>query len=85
MDVKVVSEYSFGEFCKTIEKHIVDGYRFDFSKNSHYPIAFVSNYSCKMIKSAGLTSTKTNTNAEEDKEVEEVVVTKQRGRPKMED
>lgn len=53
-DIKVVTAFSFWEFCNEVQALIIEGYRFS-SDNDKMPSAYVGNYSCVMVKEATAT------------------------------
>jgi hypothetical protein len=48
-EIKVVTAFSFWDFCNEVQTLIIEGYRFS-SDNEKMPSAYVGNYSCVMVK-----------------------------------
>lgn len=48
-NTKVVTAFSFWEFCTEVQQLILDGYRFS-TDNDKMPSAYVGNYSCVMVQ-----------------------------------
>lgn len=48
-NTKVVTAFSFWEFCTEVQALVIDGYRFS-TDNDKMPSAYVGNYSCVMVK-----------------------------------
>jgi len=58
-DLKIET-YSLYEFCDSIQKAIVEGWRFDFDDNAAFPTAFGSMLTCVMKKPSGNSSNSSN-------------------------
>lgn len=49
MQTKQITEFSFWEFCVSVQNAVKEGYEFS-SDNDKMPTAYVGNYNCVMVK-----------------------------------
>lgn len=49
---KDIQTYGFDEFCKLVQESMLEGFKFDFDSNQHYPTAFGTFYSAVLVKQA---------------------------------
>lgn len=48
-DTVQVQSYNLAEYSEIVQKHFLDGYRFDFASNANYPTSFGTFYTCTMV------------------------------------
>jgi hypothetical protein len=49
-EVKIIETYSFFEFCQEVQKHLKQGWSFDFDSNEHFPSQFGALVTCGLVR-----------------------------------
>ena len=48
-DTVQIQAYNLAEYSESVQKLLLDGYRFDFVSNAHFPTSFGSFFTCTMV------------------------------------